>query len=60
MQAMKITIQVNNDKTSALIVERIAEITLEGNLEREVALAVDEARKKGMEPYGWRLDVYKG
>lgn len=57
---MKIKIQVNNENTGALIVERIAEITLEGDLEREVALAVDEARKKGMEPYGWRLHVDKG
>lgn len=57
---MKIKIQVNNDKTGALIVERIAEITLEGDLEREVALAVDEARSTGMEPYGWRLHVVKG
>lgn len=57
---MKIKIQVNDGKTGALIVERIAEIAIEGDLAREVALAVDEARKKGMEPYGWRLYVDKG
>lgn len=57
---MNIKIHVNDEKTGVLIVERIAEIALEGDLAREVAHAVDEASKKSMEPYGWRLHVDKG
>lgn len=57
---MKIKIQIRDVKTGALIIEHLSEIVREGDLEREVALAVNNVRKKGIEPFGWCLQVDKG
>lgn len=56
---MKIKIQINETKTGVLRVERIAEISLEGDLAREVSTAIEDARKQGLEPFGWSLHVDK-
>ena len=56
---MKVKIEINDVKTGSLIVERIADIAKEGDVAQEVSIAVNEARKKGMEPFGWMLRVDK-
>lgn len=56
---MKIKIVINETKAGAQVVERIAEISQEGDLAREVSIAVEDARKHGLEPFGWSLHVDK-
>lgn len=56
---MKIKILINEIETGAQVVERIAEISQEGNLAREVSIAVEDARKQGLEPFGWSLHADK-
>nr|WP_295941671.1 hypothetical protein [uncultured Acidovorax sp.] len=56
---MKIKILINEIKTGAQIVERIAEIPQEGDLAREVSIAVEDVRKQGLEPFGRSLHVDK-
>lgn len=56
---MKIKILITETKTGVQVVERIAEISHEGDLAREVSVAVEDARKQGLEPFGWSLHVDK-
>lgn len=57
---MKIRIQINDVKTGAVLVERFVEIAREGDLERDVAVVINDARKKGLESFGWHSQVDKG
>ena len=46
---MKIKILIHEKKTGDQVVERIAEISQEGDLAHEVSIAVENARKRGLD-----------
>lgn len=57
---MKIILKISDVKTGVLIIEHLVAITREGDLEREVSAIINDARKKGLEPFGWLLQVDQG
>jgi len=54
---MKIRIFIKDAKTDTQLIEEIAEISEKGDLAREVSIAVEDARKLGLQPFGWSLHV---
>jgi hypothetical protein len=55
---MKIKIIIT-DKIGAKVIERLAEISQPADLAQEVSVAVEDARKRGLEHFGWSLHVDK-
>ena len=56
---MEIKVLITETKTGEQIVECITEISQEDDLEREVSVAVKDARMQGFEPFGSLFHVDK-
>lgn len=56
---MKIKISVIESKSKRVVVEHVAEVAVDGDLTQAVSVAITEAKKNGIEPFGWSINVDK-